>query len=124
MSRFKKEFMEWISVKDRLPECDLGIFLVYCPKQAFAYDGIFTAYWEKGNFIDNPPNCGCTGFGEVTHWMPLPLHPIQDIKIDKSFDPFTHNPGSSQNLKPLLLNEESIQDVLKDRYNKEIVDIT
>lgn len=66
---------EWISVEDRKPEFALGKVLVFCPPCAHSYDGIFTAWWEKGAFQDCPPNCGCTGFGAVSHWRPLPEEP-------------------------------------------------
>lgn len=62
--------MEWISVKDRLPEVDQGILLYW-------NDDICTGYLTKyGNdFIF------CDGFTDdyekefVTHWMPLPEPP-------------------------------------------------
>lgn len=81
--------MEWINVKDRLPElrrvnedyCESDYVLVFAPD----YDPpIFTATYE----VDD---CGLKIFNtfsditrseisvsEVTHWMPLPLEPPFD----------------------------------------------
>lgn len=60
--------MQWISVKDRLPE--IG-------QQILIYDkyGI-----ELGSLYDTDSFCGNSRYNEkVTHWMPLPQSP----KIDQ-----------------------------------------
>lgn len=60
--------MEWISVKDRLPERKEDVYLCCIASDAFPgtrYIRIFKFYgdgtWERG--------------GNVTHWMPLPKPP-------------------------------------------------
>ncbi len=67
--------MNWISVKDRLPDFDLGCVLISCEKEVGSYSGVFIAMWNGKKFEDWPPNCGCTGFGNPTHWMHLPEPP-------------------------------------------------
>lgn len=66
--------MEWISVKDRLPETDKMVLVVcnsaYCEKP-YSTVGNYTCWtskkWlTKSGAIDT----------SVTHWMPLPQPPI------------------------------------------------
>jgi len=65
--------MEWISVKDRLPEKKHGRFLI--TNGVYVKDSGWTPYYED-----------LWGFNEahdyfvVTHWMPLPKPPE---KVDK-----------------------------------------
>ncbi len=66
---------EWLSVNDSPPDFDMGIVLIFAQKEVGSYPGVFASIWEKPFFSDWPPNCGCTGFGKVTHWMPLPKAP-------------------------------------------------
>lgn len=57
--------LQWISVKERLPE--EGSYLVTCHEETYAiaeYDGI---KWTTLNSIAYHPT--------VTHWMPLPTPP-------------------------------------------------
>lgn len=59
--------MEWISVKDRMPNNDMPIFIVdvrdiVINKQPYWF-AIDVCYYEKG---DEP---------YYTHWMPLPEQP-------------------------------------------------
>lgn len=69
---------DWVSVNDRFPGEGQRV-IVYTEPSAFTYYGIFSAYFDHdGNFVDCPPNCGCTGFGKVTYWMPLPEPPKKD----------------------------------------------
>lgn len=61
--------MEWISVKDRLPEKEIDV-LVY-NGVAFSVSALIYKYgndgWhERGDGYD---------YGYVTHWMPLPKSP-------------------------------------------------
>lgn len=65
--------MEWISVKDRLPEP--GFYLVYCPEYT-NYEMPMIAqfiegkgFWDFDSWNDNSCN------QETTHWMPLPEPP-------------------------------------------------
>jgi len=78
--------MEWISVKDRLPENDdevliyVGIDIV----QAYLLNG----YWKGSVLVTDNMNDGYVlnrtickqgdHFDFVTHWMPLPNPPIKD----------------------------------------------
>lgn len=66
--------MEWISVKDRLPE-DCENVLVYCPilgSMAVAY----LAYDRKGSpihytIVDFDEYDQIARLNEISHWMPL-----------------------------------------------------
>ena len=71
--------MEWISVKDRLPELDTWV-LAYSTKN----DLIACSFRTIGNHFPIIWNllssgCGCcdSDLGDVTHWMPLPDKPNQ-----------------------------------------------
>lgn len=73
--------MEWISIKDELPQKDVNVLL---------YDGneVFCGNHYLGK---NKESCfdtqGCDGacYGwyenEITHWMPLPMPPIKNEKL-------------------------------------------
>jgi len=70
--------MEWISVKDRLPEDRIPV-LIYT-----SYFKMATAYCDfEGDFSN--VTCGWIdamrvqhSYGSVTHWMPLPEPPKED----------------------------------------------
>jgi hypothetical protein len=65
--------MQWIDVQEKLPEKN-GIYLVISDgpwEQCHS----FLSEYKSGHFLDWPPNCGCTGFDKVTHWMDLPMPP-------------------------------------------------
>lgn len=65
--------MEWISVKDRLPECpeskpgDLG-WLVFTPRHRHKINVSFQhpSWWSSDEGYSD----------EITHWMPLPSPPV------------------------------------------------
>lgn len=57
--------MEWISVKDRLPEYDVTV-LVYCD---------YRNWYSLGHFHINNDLWICSPHQPVTHWMPLPQPP-------------------------------------------------
>lgn len=60
--------MEWISVKDRLPEKDEYV-LVYCD------GGVAVSYWFYVVW-DNEPIWAYTGLGgDPTYWCPIPKMP-------------------------------------------------
>ncbi len=71
--------MEWISIKDKLPELDIEVLIflnpnpIKYPKGIFiAYRGLVNGHWcneeiKEGEFIN------------VTHWMPLPAPPKNTI---------------------------------------------
>jgi len=67
--------MEWISVKDRLPEGDDTV-IVYCGRgYGLAKYTSLTSMWHIQLFLDEWYKArGC-----VTHWMPLPEPPQEDI---------------------------------------------
>jgi len=63
--------MNWISVKDRLPEFDVSV-LVFCPVW-----GRYLAYYNQidgdfGQWCNWDMKCGLL---PPTHWMPLPEPP-------------------------------------------------
>lgn len=70
--------MEWISVKERLPESD-GKVLVWQRETKIADGGemTFGRFLFHGPF--NVPVFGISGLGQVknvSHWMPLPEPPV------------------------------------------------
>lgn len=80
MAKYVNIEMEWISVKDRLPEKD-GWYLVFAP----GYRGNRRIYGSRGmaysNFKHNyKEHWGIErGWGGmVTHWMPLPEPPKEE----------------------------------------------
>lgn len=78
----------WISVKDRLPECN-GTFLVvenycggafittvmYTPK----YDGFDKHLRGKAMWYDYDRECGDYEKTDITYWMPLPEPPEKEM---------------------------------------------
>lgn len=73
---------EWISVKDRLPD-ESGTYLVYAPTYCRGSSsgldnvrGVMFARWRKHWSIEvgyhKRPGC-------VTHWMPLPEPPKEEV---------------------------------------------
>lgn len=76
---------EWISVKERLPEKD-GWYLVYAPRywgnsKIYGLDGLAYSNF-KHNYKDHwgiERGTGRGWPGIVTHWMPLPDPPKEDM---------------------------------------------
>jgi hypothetical protein len=72
---------EWISVKDRLPECSTGV-LIYVNFQAhnitFRYYTV--ALFNGTSWDDNSRNFVTHWMSPpiVTHWMPLPKPPTKE----------------------------------------------
>ena len=71
--------MNWISVKDRLPE-DMGYVFVYCPG---LFDGLIMGYYAGYQYkCWNMKGHGSPELSEklksVTHWMPLPDKPAEE----------------------------------------------
>lgn len=73
---------KWISVEDRLPECEWGAeseAVLYITKQGFMYTGYYGCggifhdryFREYKNAYE-----GCD-ISNVTHWMPLPAPPTE-----------------------------------------------
>ena len=73
--------MEWISVKDRLPDKD-GWYLVYAPgywgnSRIYGLDGMAYSNFKR-NYKDHwgiERGAGRGWPGIITHWMPLPKAP-------------------------------------------------
>lgn len=61
--------MDWISVKDRMPEDD-ATYLVYGRN---GYGIVFAVYYGDGEWLTCDDLTNITRF--VTHWMPLPEPP-------------------------------------------------
>lgn len=68
---------EWISVKDRLPERGVFVLLSYAKKcrnpTQFAKNTMAVGRYDYGMFLVE----GCEV--SVTHWMPLPEPPKEDV---------------------------------------------
>ncbi len=68
--------MEWISVKDRLPEYGAGSFLAFWKTQGnimlVCFVDIYGNYVIAGSSRDT---CGVSNHPKFTHWMPLPEPP-------------------------------------------------
>ena len=66
--------MEWISVKDRLPE-DVETYLVYGRN---GYGIVFSDYdyYGDGEWLTCDDLTNITRF--ATHWMPLPMPPKEE----------------------------------------------
>jgi Protein of unknown function (DUF551) len=70
--------MEWISIKDQLPDTSNEVFVYkYYLNQEYGEDGYFGEYFSTPAFltIDSFFRYGWSGGGVVTHWMPLPKPP-------------------------------------------------
>lgn len=71
--------MEWVSVKDRLPQKEPSRYrsriIVYgspsCGTHSSDFDVMEAYYHEDGYFEFGEYDCGI----DVTHWMPLPKPP-------------------------------------------------
>ena len=64
--------MEWISVKDKLPEKRKRVLASDGELVVVAWIGKVLNMWEGWQCIDNEY------FGDVTHWMPLPEPPCKN----------------------------------------------
>ncbi len=86
---------KWISVKDKMPPDDEFVLIYHkgCSGEYSAEDPICLGYWIcvakskiKNIFteglVDRWAVGSDRGFGEVTHWMPLPKSP-EDENRDK-----------------------------------------
>ncbi len=71
--------MEWINVKDKLPTH--GVFvLITLAKREYYFKYIRIAQrFENSWFNESGQNC-IVGKVDVTHWMPLPEPPTENIK--------------------------------------------
>lgn len=73
--------MEWISVKDRLPDpyefCYIGIERKGSIKRLVGYYSIHTGYSVCKFYMTRQPQAGFAFLSRdvVTHWMPLPEPP-------------------------------------------------
>ncbi len=79
--------MEWISIKDQIPEPGIEVILLASKKEDWIYDGDKKHYQNKqfigylGKYSSDDVSCvfgdGFVPFviEEITHWMPLPEKP-------------------------------------------------
>ena len=66
------EETRWIPVSERLPEKDKSVFVFTdCGETDFAYIGHTTGHWFTNGMLLIP---------NVTHWMPLPEAPEQEVE--------------------------------------------
>ncbi len=87
--------MEWISVKDRLPEkyervlVSDGKNVCYHQKQSgFNFKGSEGEDLYGGACYD--PGFDCKIFENVTHWRPLPQPPRETCDEDHRYEPLYH----------------------------------
>lgn len=86
--------MEWISVKDKLPENNNYVLVAdfnFTPTEGLEADNYFIGYWDGENWFADANETFvrvCAGWNggiissdvnqqDVTHWMPLPEPPKQ-----------------------------------------------
>lgn len=62
--------MEWISVKDKLPEGRMSTVLAFNGKDEKHRQCIFVS-----RYFEQTKDFTTEGIGKVTHWMPLPKKP-------------------------------------------------
>ena len=65
--------MEWISVKDRLPESKYHGMNILTVNKRHGVSTDYSYYDNKWWWIDSKDNCFTDD--DVTHWMPLPELP-------------------------------------------------
>lgn len=69
--------MEWISVKDKLPEKEKNV--LYCDIETEIYLGMLIdgmdkeIYWSHYDYLEDH---------DITHWMPLPNPPEKQNGMD------------------------------------------
>lgn len=71
---------EWISVKERLPDCEQGAeseAVLFITKQGFMYTGYFGCggIYHDRYFREYKNSTEGYDISNVTHWMPLPEPP-------------------------------------------------
>lgn len=79
--------MNWISVKDRLPEKD-DVYII-CLNSAYYdrdkgvihYKMVYYAFWDYGHW--DLEECYANE-EDVTHWMPFPEPPEEDVAIPET----------------------------------------
>lgn len=69
--------MTWINVKDRLPREDEKV-LFYLPERVEIFAGSYQQKFGKGVFAENMDGWWFED-EEITHWMPLPTPPEENI---------------------------------------------
>ena len=71
---------KWIPVTERLPEKH-GKFLVLVPSKirGYGYFPLLLWYKPKRGFYDSATDWGDVEYDDVTHWMPLPDEPKEEI---------------------------------------------
>ena len=74
---------EWISVEDRLPNRDCKVIVCahkirggFIKKERFITTAVFCMTMIDKHYFDFQGN----GTGIVTHWMPLPEFPKEDVQ--------------------------------------------
>lgn len=64
--------MEWISVKDRLPECSETVIAWRYRTKQMIFVMFAKTCWSTNN--------GIIALGAISHWMPLPKPPKEESK--------------------------------------------
>lgn len=73
----------WISVKERLPECNCGDYVLVLFKDHKNRRGrgmcvLELVVWGGNRYWENYDGNEDFGFDSVTHWMPLPAPPEEE----------------------------------------------
>ena len=67
--------MEWVSVKDRLPEEDENEYILFTDRQSVFFGRYYYRNCHKKECLWKPENGYIHQSSEITHWMPLPKPP-------------------------------------------------
>ena len=65
--------MSWIKCSERMPEADVFVLALWNGSPHVLYFFSRTGVWDDGDFYSG------IGLGEVTHWIPIPVLPPEEL---------------------------------------------